>query len=458
MIVPLISFADVITFNVNNCAVSSGNNFLQECIPQRKVIEIEQTPSDTLEIGVQDEAGDLYTYIMGNNNLIDYRVNSSSSKPRGSSLMIFDKTDNLVINTSGFNGTNGISAGEICRDKMKSSWGAKYLNYYNTKYGMGANTPCDNEDQKKIYDEEFICDPGFTQSNNGKVSLSFMDYQRQCKGNIVKNVCLKKTYDIDCRAYVKGAGCCGLSEVNSIDQMIETNIPFAKFSFTGASCDYLSCGNGKNGLFYGNIFNNRSLIDVQNPNFCTDNVTGLGSAPTATISIGSNQKTYTIGSELNYSNFFNNLIVKDNANSNVANSSYSVFLTNGPSIKTRVSNCYGLNGSDPTKKDCTINIAPTTMTFRAVTDKQLVTDTISLTIECSTGNVKVGASCVPQHQTRSCSVTGGIGCTTLSASQSTSDGGVTWSSCSANSCGGQAGCAPRRYSWEDFNRCMETSF
>lgn len=370
--------SDEIIYNENNCNTQTLNSSNVLCSPSRKVVEMDQTNSDQLLINSWADSGDLFTYIMGHNNRIDYSTSSSDPSPFGKSLLIFDKTDNLVINARGFNGTNGTSAGDLCRDRMKGSWGTKWSEYYSNKYGPTSNAPCDNADQQKIFEEEFTCDPGFTESFNGKVSVQFMDYKRQCKANIVKNVCLKKTYNITCKLLVKGDGCCGYSGPTSHDSMNDSVIPYNIIPFTASkSCDHLSCGSGRNGISLNYTFTNRDLNEVNDANFCATAVnTSSMQKPTITLSNGGLDYFQMNDAQVATQNL-PAITARDQNNNIIPATDYKLYLINGSEIKnSNLRNCLGFSGSSFHDLTCDYSIlgSPITLKFRAISKDYAVSN------------------------------------------------------------------------------------
>lgn len=139
----------------------------------------------------------------------DLSVNLSSTREGTNSADVYivgDMFRNLSINLSGFNGTRGKDASEICAERVVAgNYGADIKSFFESRRSADpgiSTTRCDRIDLGYMQTFAFTCDDTaytYTPGTNPVIDVIRTRTKARCSGNLVRNVCARRKANILCR-------------------------------------------------------------------------------------------------------------------------------------------------------------------------------------------------------------------------------------------------------------------
>jgi len=145
-------------------------------------------------------------------------------KDAGNIIVFADNIDTLDIKLNGYNGTNGLSASQICANRiLANQYGndvrLRFLQRRASADNGLSNDRCTQIDVDDIKSNKFSCnDPSYSSldPNDLKINVTRIRKVARCQAIVPQNVCYQKSYTFSCnyRVYIK-----------SINNYYETLIP-----------------------------------------------------------------------------------------------------------------------------------------------------------------------------------------------------------------------------------------
>lgn len=354
----LISFNAValdITCDVLNC--NSTNNSLFETIDttvdSKNLVSKDITGYD-VNLYSTNESGHVNSILAGKINSLNIFSNANNSNGFKKSATVASVVGNLNIESQGFNGSNGKNTSRICAENFISgNYGIDAYNFFVGRHVLSSTTICDSIDYNYLLNNKFECDPGYSLSPTSSASISLLESKRACRANIVRNKCVKKTFNIACKQRFTDFKCCSSS--NTWSNLINSSLPHSFIiSAIGATCNPAKCVGQFNGYeltknYIGNL-DNVNDSDYCSTKFNIDNPTISYAAGALTSSVSINSTTRN-GVSLPLPT------VRDGIGTTLPVSDYNLFLSNVSEINSSslsVRNCLGLDGSASNDYICDI--------------------------------------------------------------------------------------------------------
>lgn len=129
----------------------------------------------------------------------------------GSIFLVTDIVDQITLMLDGAMGDAGMSSSEICGENfMTGVYGTDAQTYFNNRRAADPelSNECDLEDIEWVNSNKFMCPGGFEESPTANVDVTRYQARRQCQGNIQTTRCVKRSYTVSCESNRIMDRCC----------------------------------------------------------------------------------------------------------------------------------------------------------------------------------------------------------------------------------------------------------
>lgn len=372
-----ISGADI-TCDIYNCVPDSGIEIRNEDFSiVNKKMAYTVNDGENLNIIIPSNSGRNLISVKGNPNSVSINSSVVDSQSFDGVMGVFELINNIDINNSGLNGSNGKNSSDICAENFVSGkYGQDAKDYFLNKRS-GSVTPCDLDDVSYLKNNQFSCDIGLDPQISSSRNILTFEEKRMCRANISQNLCVKKTFDVTCEERLKGDQCCNTApDFNYITDYI---IPQGFFS--NLECRPSLCDGINNGLVK-KVTNRVTSTDLNNPNYCQNILTNRKKL-NLTFLTGLTVQNISIATTTRNNVTMPNIVVSKDGNQ-LTSANYRLIITSLGTLKNNnldIRNCFGLNGS--AQNDYACDIKPgiaTVLKLRAVDVYGDYSDEISLNI------------------------------------------------------------------------------
>lgn len=183
-----------------------GNYTSFELAPQNGDIEVISTPGQRPEsiranIPFRDSEG----------HDIDINLMGSSNYDAGSVFLVSDIIDRIDLMLAGTIGEPGMSSTDLCgQNFITGVYGTDARDWFNARRDSDTSlvNRCDEVDIQWINENKFLCPTGYQESPFPDVPVTRFQARRQCQGVISRTRCVQRSYNIECRSNRVRKGCC----------------------------------------------------------------------------------------------------------------------------------------------------------------------------------------------------------------------------------------------------------
>jgi hypothetical protein len=159
----------------------------------------------------------------------------------GSIFIVTDIADQINLMLSGATGNPGMSSSQICGENFLSgAYGVAAQTFFNNRIisDTDLSNDCDLTDIEYIDDNEFSCPSGFSENLSPNVNVERFQSRRQCQGNFQQTRCVRRSYTIACESNRVMDRCCDEGNYQWSDKQGDGKLTAP---YSGATCNPIKC-------------------------------------------------------------------------------------------------------------------------------------------------------------------------------------------------------------------------